>query len=134
MQTKIGEMVYYYDHQEGPPLGSGASGRRQEPMLAFISHVCPCGTCEHDGYQHVNLAIFDRYGRPVDEPPIEIPLLDSHEEIPAVGGFACLPDRKVVWPEKTETDPEFDVKPQMQPVDSNGGVANRATEPAPAKA
>lgn len=67
----VGRVVWFY------PKGHNAAS---QPLAALVAHVWS-DTC-------VNLAIFDANGKPMEEPPTSVLLVQEEGEIPS-GGHYC---------------------------------------------
>lgn len=72
----IGRMVHYY-----PPKESSSG-----PPLAAIIVCVWSDTC-------VNLAIFDKEGKPIEKPPTSILLIQEGNEVPSGGHYCTWPPR-----------------------------------------
>jgi hypothetical protein len=74
IKPTVGRVVHYYPHGKHPANGD-------QPMAAIVACVWS-DTC-------VNLAIFDRNGCPIQQPPTSVLLVQDGNPMPGGGHFCC---------------------------------------------
>lgn len=87
IQPTVGRVVWYYP-----------AGEAEKPPMAAIVAAVWSDTC-------VNLAIFDRSGRPFEKPPTSILLLQDDNPRPSGGNFCAWMPYQVGQAKKHEAAP-----------------------------